>query len=55
MDTQLYEIVRFYHPRLVKESEVIKEDVTLEEAQEWCNDPETREEGWSFDGYRRQE
>lgn len=51
---QIYDIVRFYHPSQKRESEVIKEDVTLEEAQEWCNDPETKEEGVYFDGYRKQ-
>ena len=54
--TQLYDVVRFHaderHPDHRK---VIRRDLTLEEAQEHCNDPATRsadDEGvvW-FDGY----
>jgi hypothetical protein len=46
-----YKIVRFYHPSLDKPSEVIEVGLSLEEAQEHCEDPETRKEGEYFDGY----
>jgi hypothetical protein len=47
----MYEIRRFFSDPDTPH-EVIKEGLTLEEAQEHCNDPETSnvEEGW-FDGY----
>lgn len=50
----LYDIVRFYDPRLRRESEVIKAGVTLEEAQAHCGDPATSKKGRYFDGYREQ-
>ncbi len=54
-DEQFYEIFRSYHPsQLGKETEVIQRDLTLEEAQEHCNDPNTEQDGVYFDGYRRQ-
>ena len=48
---ETYEIRRFYRDP-DKSYEVIKTGLTLEEAQEHCNDPSTSnlEEGW-FDGY----
>lgn len=46
-----YSIVRFYAPHLQRESEVQQTGLTLEEAQEHCKDPDTREEGRWFDGY----
>lgn len=49
-----YEIVRFYHPSLHREAEVMESGRTLDEAQEHCNDPSTREEGVYFDGYREE-
>jgi hypothetical protein len=48
---QTYKIVRFYAPHLHRESKVIKTGLTLEEAQEHCNDPDTKKEGEWFDGY----
>jgi hypothetical protein len=47
---ETYKIVRFYRDDIP--SEVIRTGLTLEEAQEHCNDPRTSnlEEGW-FDGY----
>lgn len=51
-DDKTYCIVRFYadssHP---DHHSIQKEGLTLEEAQEHCNDPSTREEGVWFDGY----
>jgi hypothetical protein len=49
--TTLYNIIRFYHPSLNKESEIVEIGLTLKEAQEHCNDPDTREDGVYFDGY----
>ena len=45
-----YKIVRFYADSL-KNRQVIRSGLTLEQAQEHCNDPSTREEGVWFDGY----
>ena len=42
-----YMIIRFYRE---SQSTVIKRGLTLEQAQEHCNDPETAGDGW-FDGY----
>jgi hypothetical protein len=48
----LYKIVRFYKDRPANQGEVIiKEGLTLEEAQAHCNDPTTEGDDW-FDGYR---
>ena len=49
-----YEIVRFYAPSQNRDNEVMQTGLTLEEAREHCNDPETREEGVYFDGYREE-
>jgi len=50
----LYNIIRFYkdssHPN---HREVIDSGLTLEEAKEHCNDPETCEEGVYFDGFEK--
>ena len=66
MTTKRYEVVRMYGYRR-RDCDVIKSDLTLEEAQEHCNDPETSSrtcseetadklniEGIWFDGYREQ-
>jgi hypothetical protein len=45
-----YKIVRYFADA-DKPSKTIKKNVTLEEAQEHCNDPETKKEGEWFDGY----
>lgn len=42
-----YPIVRF---RFQGDNEVVQTGLTLEEAQEHCNDPDTQGDGW-FDGY----
>lgn len=51
--TKLYDIVRFYrednHPN---HQMVVREKLTLEEAQKHCKDPNTRCAGVWFDGYR---
>lgn len=46
-----YKIIRFYAPHINKDSETMETGLTLEEAKEHCNDPETRKEGEWFDGY----
>jgi hypothetical protein len=46
-----YKIIRYYHPDQNKDSEIIKEGLTLTEAQEHCQDDTSREEGVYFDGY----
>lgn len=50
----MYKIVRYYYPTQNKENRVIERDLTLEEAQEHCNDETTRKEGIYFDGYTEQ-
>ena len=47
-----YKILRFYRDDRV--TEVIATGLTLEQAQEHCNDPATEGDGW-FDGYTREE
>lgn len=47
---ELYKIVRFYAQQ-GKKSKLIRSGVTLEEAQEHCNDPKTCKAGEWFDGY----
>jgi len=54
MSEDTYEIVRFYSPNQNKESEVIKTGLTLEEAQDHCDDETTRVNGVYFDGYRKE-
>lgn len=49
-----YEIIRFYAPGIDRPNETIQTGLTLEEAQEHCNDPDTREEGVFFDGYNEE-
>ena len=44
-----YKVVRYFFDRN-KEAKVIKTDLTLEEAQEHCQDESTEGPGW-FDGY----
>jgi hypothetical protein len=46
-----YKIIRF---RFDGENEVIETGLTLEEAQEHCNDPDTHGDGW-FDGYEQED
>jgi hypothetical protein len=46
----MYRIVRFYRNKPGK-NRVIKEGLTLEQAQAHCQDPKTAGKGW-FDGYR---
>jgi hypothetical protein len=50
-----YKIVRFtYEEDHPDNHKVIKEGLTLEEAQEHCQREDTHGEGW-FDGYEREE
>ena len=56
-DDKRYEVIRFYdynHPTRPDESEVIKGDLTLEEAREHCKDPGTRRDEMYFDGYNEE-
>ena len=46
-----YKIVRFYAPGQNKDNETMQTGLTLEEAQEHCQDPDTRVSGVYFDGY----
>jgi hypothetical protein len=48
---ETYKIFRSFNPSLKRENETIKTGLTLEEAQEHCQDPNTREDGVWFDGY----
>jgi hypothetical protein len=50
---ELYNIVRFYRKE-GKASKIVKRGLTLEQAQEHCNRPDTRKEGVWFDGYNKQ-
>lgn len=45
-----YKIVRFYRDNN-KRTRTTHTGLTLDEAQEHCNDPSTRKEGVWFDGY----
>ena len=47
---ETYKIVKFVRDG---ENEVVKEGLTLEEAQEYCNDNKTQGEGW-FCGYTKE-
>lgn len=49
-----YLIVRYFAPHLKRENKVIGSGLTLEEAQEYCNDPDTREDGVWFCGYTKE-
>ena len=49
MENRNYKIVRFYRD-FPENREVIKEGLTLEEAQAHCRRDDTKGEGW-FDGY----
>ena len=46
-----YKIIRFFQDE--RESQTIKKGLTLEEAQEHCNDTKTEGIDW-FDGYTKQ-
>lgn len=51
---ETYEIFRSYAPKYNRETEVVKTGLTLEEAQEYCSDPDTAVEGYYFEGYRKE-
>lgn len=46
----MYNIIRIYHPDLMKASRVVKKGLTLEQAQEHCRNPKTSTKDW-FDAY----
>jgi hypothetical protein len=49
-----YSIIRIFHPSLNRASRIIKTGLTLEEAQDHCNDPSTATDKW-FDGYEKED
>jgi hypothetical protein len=55
-DEQTYYIKRHYAPHLNKESHAVEglDNLTLEEAQDHCNDPSTRKAGEWFDSYHKE-
>jgi len=50
---QLYKIIRFYAAQW-RSPDIIKRNLTLDEAQAHCRDPLTMKEGQWFDGYAAQ-
>lgn len=50
----MYKIIRFYHPSQNKSNRVIECGLTLEEAQEHCDDESTQEQDVYFDGYDKE-
>ena len=46
-----YKIIRFYHPDMNREKRTVKHGLSLQQAQEHCNDPETRRDNVYFDGF----
>jgi len=52
-EQQLYKIIRFFRES-AHLSRVIKENLTLDEAQAHCRNPSTMKEGEWFDGYEAQ-
>ena len=52
---QLYKIIRFYARRgRWRDRDIIKRNLTLDEAQTHCRNPATMKEGEWFDGYEAQ-
>ena len=49
-----YSIVRFYSPMDGRPNEVIREGLTLKQAQKHCSSPKTRKDNVFFDGYREE-
>ena len=52
-DEKTYKIRRHYHPDTGKENHDVEgmDGLTLQEAQDHCNDPDTSVPGQYFDGY----
>ncbi len=48
-----YRIIRFYKEEKKHRRKLIKDGLTLKEAQKHCKDPKTRKEGIYFDGYEK--
>jgi hypothetical protein len=53
-DEQTYEITRFYAPHRTEANKTIKSGLTLAEAQEHCEQDDTKEEGEWFEGYQKE-
>jgi hypothetical protein len=51
---ETYKIIRYYAPNQHKRARIIKTHLSLEQAQEHCNNPNTRVEGVYFDGYTKE-
>lgn len=54
IERSTYKIVRFFYDP-IKPKKVIMEGLTLREAQEHCNSPNTKKDGEWFDGYYKEE
>ena len=48
---ETYKIIRCFHPSRKEEDYVVREGLTLEEAQAHCRHPQTRRDGVFFDCY----
>ena len=51
-----YDIIRFYKKKGPNglSKEIIRRDVSLSQAKEWCSREDTRKEGVWFDGFQKQ-
>lgn len=50
-----YRIVRHYAPHRDREREIIREGLTLEEAQDHCDSEDSHKAGEWFDGYTEED
>ena len=49
-----YKIIKFFAPHLNKTPQVIKTNLTLEEAKTYCSQPDTKKEGKWLCGFEEQ-